>query len=63
MEAPNCRKCIHRHSIPGDTHSQCDNWKVNVTGDQWGIDHGWFNWPFNFDPIWLVSCDGFEKVN
>lgn len=34
--------------------------KLNVTGDPHGISHGWFNWPFNFDPIWLRSCDGFE---
>lgn len=33
---------------------------MNVTGNQHGIDHGWFYWPFNFDPRWLLSCDGFE---
>jgi hypothetical protein len=21
---------------------------------------GWFFWPYNFDPRWLKSCDGFE---
>lgn len=33
---------------------------LNVEGDPHGIAEGWFNWPWNFDPAWLVSCDGFE---
>jgi hypothetical protein len=32
---------------------------IHVEGDQWGIDHSWFNWPYNLDPTWLLSCDGF----
>ena len=34
--------------------------KLGVTGNEHGIESGWFNWPFNFDPIWLETCDGFE---
>ena len=34
---------------------------LNVKGNAHGIKHGWFNWPINYDPIWLESCDGFEK--
>jgi hypothetical protein len=34
---------------------------LNVKGSQHGIERGWFNWPFNFDPTWLESCDGFES--
>lgn len=33
---------------------------LNVTGHTWGIENGWFNHPFNFDPCWLLTCDGFE---
>ena len=25
-----------------------------------GIRNGWFNWPWNFDPVWLTACNGFE---
>jgi len=32
---------------------------VKVTGNEHGIRMGWFFWPVNFDPTWLVSCDGF----
>ncbi len=32
---------------------------LNVKGHPHGIRNGWFNWPFNFDPTWLQSCDGF----
>ena len=34
---------------------------LGVVGNAHGIRHGWFNWPFNFDPTWLESCDGFEE--
>ncbi|MDZ4346134.1 MAG: hypothetical protein U1E51_27290 [Candidatus Binatia bacterium] len=32
---------------------------LNVEGHPRGISNGWFNWPVNFDPIWLLRCDGF----
>lgn len=34
--------------------------KLNIAGNPHGISHGWFNWPYNFDPTWLEHCDGFE---
>lgn len=35
---------------------------LNIKGNPHGISKGWFNFPFNFDPVWLENCDGFEKV-
>lgn len=35
--------------------------RLNVLGDVSGIRGGWFLWPLNFDPTWLLTCDGFEK--
>lgn len=35
--------------------------RMNVSGNRHGIEHGWFLWPLNFDPVWLESCDGFER--
>jgi len=32
---------------------------IRVEGHPHGIANGWFNWPYNYDPTWLVSCDGF----
>ena len=32
---------------------------LNVTANPHGIKMGWFIWPINFDPVWLLSCDGF----
>lgn len=29
----------------------------NIEANQHGINNGWFNWPFNFDPTWLENCD------
>lgn len=36
---------------------------LNIKGSSHGIRNGWFNWPFNFDPIWLESCSGFTPKN
>lgn len=34
---------------------------LNIRGSAHGIRMGWFNWPWNFDPVWLESCNGFER--
>jgi len=35
--------------------------ELNVVGNPHGIKNGWFMFPYDFDPVWLESCDGFEK--
>lgn len=35
--------------------------ELNVTAKQHGIDNGWFIWPWNFDPVWLLTCNGFQE--
>ena len=35
---------------------------LNIKGSARGIRAGWFNWPHNFDPVWLESCNGFETA-
>lgn len=57
-----CYKCKYRHDVPGDTHSCCSNRLAVAIGDEHGISHGWFFHPFNFDPVWLRYCDGFEEI-
>lgn len=57
---PNCYKCTYRMEIPGDCHSQCGNNKAVVKGNPHGIKAGWFMCPWNFDLVWLISCDGFS---
>ena len=34
---------------------------LGIEANAHGIRNGWFNWPWNFDPVWLESCDGFEE--
>lgn len=36
--------------------------QLNIKGNPRGIKNGWFNFPFNFDPIWLLNCDGYEET-
>ena len=33
--------------------------KLNIKAEGHGVRMGWFFWPINFDPIWLINCDGF----
>ncbi len=32
----------------------------NLSADPVGIRKGWFMWPINYDPVWLLTCDAFE---
>jgi hypothetical protein len=34
-----------------------------IKAEKIGFTNGWFYWPFNFDPSWLIECTGFEKKN
>ena len=56
----NCYTCVYRRDVPGDSHVMCVVGNARVVGDPTGIRNGWFVWPFNFDPTWLVSCDKHE---
>ena len=60
-DKPNCRNCKHVRNVPGDAHKSCVNKYALVVGNPLGIRKGWFSWPYNFDPVWLVSCDGFAE--
>lgn len=33
---------------------------LNIKASAHGIRSGWFNYPYNFDPVWLENCDGFD---
>ena len=35
--------------------------ELNIKADPHGVREGWFMWPANFDPVWLLNCDGFEE--
>lgn len=35
--------------------------KMGVKLDPHGVRNGWACWPFNFDPTWLLACNGFKK--
>ena len=34
---------------------------LNIVCNPHGFRSGWFNFPWNFDPVWLENCDGYEK--
>lgn len=64
-----CIKSIAEHPIvriAGLTHGNMGRVMkplfeiLNIKGNKHGIENGWFNWPVNFDPIWLENCDGYK---
>ena len=34
--------------------------RLGIEANAIGIEGGWFNWPINYDPVWLQRCNGFE---
>lgn len=34
---------------------------MGITINAHGLGHGWANWPWNFDPIWIDTCNCFEE--
>ena len=34
--------------------------QLGIKASAHGIRSGWFNWPYDFDPVWLENCEGFE---
>lgn len=58
-------RCLHPTTgvwpgdgIVGQVQAAAD--KLEIQGNYYGITKGWFHWPFNFDPVWLEHCTGFE---
>lgn len=35
--------------------------KLEIKAKPRGVVSGWFYWPFDFDPVWLENCNGFER--
>lgn len=61
MDTPNCYKCIHRRELEDSAHSRCLQRDAEIEGHERGIACGWFVWPYNFDPVWLLKCNAFEE--
>lgn len=56
-----CYSCQHRHDLIGSAHSGCKNFHARVKGNDHEIKNGWFDWPLQFDPIWLNTCTGYKS--
>jgi hypothetical protein len=76
MTTHNCYTCLHREDLAGDAHSQCSEGlkqclsglpksevTIRVSLDPHGVRNGWAMWPFNFDPIWITTCNSHTVVN
>ena len=60
-----CYKCKYRGELDYSAHSCCNHpekQQIKVEGAEHGKKMGWFAWPYNFDPVWLDSCNGFKSI-
>ena len=63
VKTNNCYECKHRRTLFYSAHSGCAKPDPNMVGVEYGIKNGWFNYPSNFDPVWVdVVCANFEKL-
>ena len=65
----NCYKCVHMkdNTEYGSAHVRCELLWKNKRADkpeltQRGIDMGWCDFPYNFDPIWVGECKHFVNA-
>ncbi len=62
-----CYECAYHKNIPGDAHISCVfNWtkaKQDMPiGAAHGINNGWYYFPFNYDPTWMLSeCSNYAE--
>lgn len=72
-EKPDCYQCKWRKDLPGSAQSIC-HIGDGIYGSVFvaeigkgpkcrphGVRHGWCNWPFDFDPIWIDDCLFFSR--
>lgn len=58
-----CHHCVHSRSVAGNAHLLCTRPCAEITGNPYGIQKGWFNFPMLFDPTWHSSeCPRFQAV-
>lgn len=55
-----CYSCGYKGTNPGSCHIRCNfNWaKAEIkppAGNPHGINRGWYMFPLNYDPAWMVD--------
>ncbi len=61
LPADKCRSCKYMTTNGGTHHIGCSKRNVLVSGSEHGIKNGWFEFPYNFDPIWLEECVSYRS--
>ena len=59
-----CYICEHKVDVPWNCHIQCNNPDPEMTGYPYGVQMGWFIYPFLFDPVWMTKkCSNYLRRN
>lgn len=61
MKKDDCYQCAHHRDIPNHAHIACAKPDPAMTGNEIGVQGGWFEYPSLFDPIWKIKeCRNFS---
>lgn len=58
-----CRTCEFKHSNAGTHHLRCTKTNAIININTAARAKGWANWPIDFDPIWIDTCDSYYNEN
>lgn len=62
-----CHGCAFKMNNPSSAHIQCRfDWAQlggeMPKGKDYGIQNGWYNFPWNYDPVWMdTECKNFKQ--
>lgn len=62
-----CYECGYKGDNPGSAHIRCSfDWGKSKNkipkGNHHGITRGWYNFPLNYDPVWMEEeCLSYAK--
>lgn len=57
-----CNGCkFNKGNNPGTHHISCGKKNAIVTVNEHARANGWASWPFDYDVIWLESCDSYTN--
>jgi len=62
-----CYGCVFRKELSWSAHSECVfNWdesnKKPPQHNEHGLKNGWYNFPYNYDPVWQESkCEAIKN--
>ena len=57
-----CRECVHQRPTPIDGHIACNCPDHALKGRLNAVAHGWWLYPWSFEPVWAITeCQNYAS--